>query len=229
MKNGAKLFGAIWAIIFVIFNVLVLVSYSQLDIPNVGTFFVSYVFVLITFLAILFCGIAACKKNKDGAFLKIPVLYVCYSGVILMFIVSAAVFLTGIPDWIAALICMVVLAVVAIAVMTMDSATNHIAAIDQQIKRDTFFMKALTVDADRVLSKAKSNEVQKECRRAYEAIRYSDPMANPYLEPIETKIYEQLTLVEKAVEEDDAQLTKANVDELIILVNSRNQKCKLLK
>ncbi len=80
-----------------------------------------------------------------------------------------------------------------------------------------------------ILARAKSESVKAECKKAYEAVRYSDPMSNEALSVIEAKITLKMDELSSAVATDDAEKAKEIADELVILVGDRNKKCKVLK
>ena len=56
-----------------------------------------------------------------------------------------------------------------------------VSEIDDRVKAQTFFIHSLTADAQTLMSFAKSDVVQTECKKVYESIRYSDPMSNDAL------------------------------------------------
>ena len=87
----------------------------------------------------------------------------------------------------------------------------------------------MTADAEHLLSYAKSDELKAICKKAYEAIRYSDPMSNMMLSDIDEQIKNQFSEFETSVREEDVEVANKICEELIALVDKRNKKCKLLK
>ena len=235
MKNNIKTFGVIWAFVFALFNMLVFVTPSQFfDGYNKFTdivFWVCYIFAVIAFVAVLGCGILAFNKNKASSlFLSIPVIYISYVGLVVMLVASAACFMIfAIPDWLAAIVCLIVLVVTAIAVVAADAGAQLIENQDNRIKVKTFFIKSLTVDAENVMARARSQRVKDECKKVYEAVRYSDPMSDDSLLSVENQISTGFDSFARAVESDNFELVKAGANELIVLLNARNSECRLLK
>lgn len=76
---------------------------------------------------------------------------------------------------------------------------------------------------------AKSEAVKAECRKVYEAIRYSDPMSNDALAFVEAQITAKFAEFTDAVNSDDAEKATIIANEVAILVGDRNKKCKPLK
>ncbi len=117
----------------------------------------------------------------------------------------------------------------AITVIKAAAAASVVGGIDEKIKEQTFFIKSLTVDAESLMSSAKSDELRAEAKKVYEAIRSSDPMSDPRLADAEAEIRSQFSAFEDAVIADDAELAKANAQSLLSAVEKRNGKCKLFK
>ena len=137
--------------------------------------------------------------------------------------------ISPLPYWVGVIVCAIVLAVVAIAVAKASIAVDAVADVDNKIKMQTFFIKSLTVDAESLLARAQSNDIKIECKKVYEAIRYSDPMSNDALAGCESQITLKFAELVSAVSENDAENVKKMAREVITLVDERNKKCRLLK
>ena len=79
------------------------------------------------------------------------------------------------------------------------------------------------------MASAKSDAAKAECKKVYEAIRYSDPMSNDALASIEGQISIKFEALSAAVGADDIEKVSELANEVIILIGNRNGKCKLLK
>ncbi len=97
------------------------------------------------------------------------------------------------------------------------------------MKTQTQFIKLLTVDAESLLDRAKSDAVKTECKKVYEAVRYSDPMSNDALSVIEAKITVKMDELSSAVGADDAAKAKEIADRWLSLLATEKQKCRALK
>ena len=132
------------------------------------------------------------------------------------------------PAWIAAIVCAAVFGFGAISVIKAKAAADIVSDTDDKIKTQTLFIKSLTVDAEGLISRAKSEAVKAECKKVYEAIRYSDPMSSDALTGIESQITLKFNEFSNAVTSGTDNIeTLAN--EVVILVGDRNKKCILLK
>lgn len=233
MRKYFKYYGICWAIVLMLFNVITFVAANEtVGLSSVGSsFWVGYAFITIAFIGNLICSFLFFKKeNKGKVFLNVPIINLAYSALIVSLIVGAvAMAVPQIPYWIGVIVDVLVLAFYAIAIVKASAAADIVNDVEQKVKAQTFFIKSLTVDADSLMARAKSDEMKAETKKVYEAIRYSDPMSNDALASIENQIQNEFNAFADAVKNNDIDLAKTSASELVILINDRNKKCKLLK
>ena len=234
MKKNFKFYALIWAILLaawcaVVFLVRPIIPGYVINYD--ARFWIAFVFIVAAFIGNLLCAYFAFKaENLKKMFLNLPLITVSWSALIAMLVVGSALMLIpNCPAWIAAIVCIVVLAFNAIAVIKAVWATDTVNKVDEKVKAQTSYIKNLTVDTESILSRAKSDPIKAECKKVYEAVRYSDPMSNEALSVIEAKITVKMDELASAVGADDAEKAKEIADEIVILVGDRNKKCKLLK
>lgn len=233
MKKYFKYYAISWAIALIVFNVITFTVTAE----TVGfgavtaSFWIGYAFITIAFIGNLICSLLFFKEeNKNKVFLNLPIITISYSALCVSLIVGAvAMAVPSIPYWVGIIVDVLVLAFYAIAILKASAAADIVSDIDKKIKTQTFFIKSLTVDAETLMARAKSDEIKAEAKKVYEAIRYSDPISNEALAGIETKIQNEFNSFDNAVILDDTDLVKSISEELINLINERNKKCKLLK
>lgn len=232
MKKNTTLYLLSWVIALAVFNVI---AFAVPSLPNVNkytaSFWIGYSLITVSFVCQLFIAISCMSEEKiNKKFYNIPVSAISYAGLIASFVVGGACMaLYFIPDWVGAVVCVIILGGNVISLLGATAVSDAIAGVDKKVKVQTFFIKSLTVDADTLMAKAKSDEARSECRRVYEAIRYSDPMSNDALSSVEAQITLKFAQLSEAVSADDSAKISETAGELIILVNDRNNKCKLLK
>lgn len=232
MKKGFKLYTIAWAVLLALFNVIAFVSVGWTAYEKyTASFWIGYVFITLSFLGQLGCARFALKEsNLRKLFYKVSLITASYTGLILSFVFGGACMLISpLPYWAGAIVCSILLALNVIAVVKATAAVELVSAVDEKIKVQSFFIKSLTVDAEGLLAKAQSPEVKAECKKVFEALRYSDPMSNELLTDIESKITFKIGEFSAAVCGDDAGKANEIADELVILIRDRNKKCKLLK
>ncbi|MDE5603973.1 MAG: hypothetical protein K2I73_00130 [Eubacterium sp.] len=233
MKKYFKYYGICWAIAFVVFNVItfVVTGATMGFAALLPSFWIGYGFITLAFIGNLICSLMFFKEeNKNKVFLKISVLRLSYSALVASLIAGViAMVVPAIPYWVGIIVDVLILAFYAIAIVKASAAADIVNNVEQKVKEKTFFIKALTVDADSIMERAKNDEIKAEAKKVYEAIRYSDPMSSKALANIENQIQNQFNVFADAVQNNDIDLAKSSANELVILVNDRNKKCNLLK
>lgn len=232
MKKGIKFYLPCWAIVLIVFNVITFAVPITVNVNKfTPSFWIGYAFITLMFIAQLACSIVFFKQDSnDKRFLNIPVISLSYTALLVSIIVGAvAMAVPFIPYWVGIILDVLVVAFYVIAIISSKAAADTIGKVDEKIKTQTFFIKSLTVDAESLLNQSKSDETKIIAKKVYEAIRYSDPMSNEALSPVESQITIKFNELSNAVIEDNKPLAETLGNELIILVNDRNKKCKLLK
>lgn len=231
MKKGFKYYAAAWALLFVLFNLLVFVpprfvgEYDKFG----GAFFAGYIGIVVAFVGQLVCAYFALKaENAQKLFYHLPLATVSYTGLVLTLICGGlCMAVPDLPNWGGALVCLLILVFCAVAVIKAAAAAELVAGVDEKVSTQTQFVKNLTVDAENLCARAQSDEAKAACKKVYEAIRYSDPMSVPALADIEAKIAAQMQSFTAAVTAGTGVDEAA--DALVLLMQERGSKCKALK
>ena len=232
MKKGIKFYAPCWAIALAVFNVVTFAVPITVNVNKfTPSFWIGYAFITLMFIAQLVCSIVFFKQDSnDKRFLNIPVISLSYTALLVSIIIgTVAMAVPFVPYWVGIILDVLIVAFYAIAIISSKAAADTIENIDKKVKAKTFFIKSLTVDAESLLNQSKSDETKVIAKKVYEAIRYSDPMSNEALSPVEAQITIKFNEFSNAVIEDNKPLAEFIGNELIILVNDRNKKCKLLK
>ena len=229
MKKTFSFFAIIWVICLALFNVIVFVTPSMTKFS--GAFWIGYIFITIAFIGQLVCAFFAFNpSNKQKVFYNIPLVTVSYIGLIVMLVTgTVCMAVPFMPNWLGISICLLVLAVTAIAVHKAVFAASVVAEIDERVKVKTFFIKSRAVDTEHLMNTAKTAELKALAKKVYEAVRYSDLMSNAMLVETEKKIQNGFLDFENAVNGEDLELASSTANELLSLIDIRNKKCKLLK
>jgi len=227
MKKNFKIYSIIWTISIVAFNIISFITPSI----KMGSFWIGYALITLMFIVQLVCSYLFFKQDtKEKMFLNIPIIIISYMALFVSIIVGTVFMaVTELPIWIAVIISLLVTAFYLIAIISMKPAIETIGNVDKKVKVQTFFIKSLTIDAQTLIQKASNNEIKLMTDKVCEAIRYSDPVSNEALANCESQITLKFKEFEKSVIENNAELAEKISNELIILINDRNQKCKLLK
>ena len=232
MKKRFNLYLIAWAVILALFNVIAFVAPALLtEDKYTASFWIGYVFITVMFIGQLICSYMAFKADSaKKLFYNISLIRTSYIGLIVSFIVGGlCMLISPLPYWVGVIICAIILAVNVLSVVKATAAISEIERIDKKVKEQTFFIKSLTVDADTLMASAKSEAVKAECRKVYEAIRYSDPISHDALSSAESQITVKFAELSKAVMADDAESVTEIANNVVVLIGDRNKKCKLLK
>lgn len=232
MRNKFKYYIAAWAVLFVIFHVIVFVTPNRtLEWNRDGSvFWISYIFITVTFVGQLVCAYFAWKEDSSKKlFLKLPLITISGTALVVSIIVgTVCMVIPGLPAWVGVICCVLMLGFQAVAVIKAAAAADIVSDMDEALAQKTFFIKSLTLKAEDLMKRANTEETKAVCKRVYEVIRYSDPMSNPGLTSEESQIEQKFEEFSHAVIAGVGDISILT-DELVLLVENRNRKCKLLK
>ncbi len=226
MKKTFKSYIGVWAICLVLFNVIAFVVPNELK----SNFWVGYIFITLAFVGQLFCASISFKsENAQKFFYNFPLISISFIGTLIMLIIGGLTMaISAVPVWVGIVFCLVVSAFTAIAIINASVASETVSNIDSKIKAQTLFIKMLIADATTLMSKTQTTQAKEITKKVYEKIRYSDPVSNDALSSIESQITIKFKAFEGAIIENSQNAISLG-EELIILIDDRNTKCKLLK
>ena len=232
MNKNFKFYTIIWAILFVLYNAVVFILRSIL--PQFVTafdakFWIAWIITIAAFACNIFCAHTAFREsNLKKIFLRVPLVRISYTCIILMFIFGGALMIIPYcPAWIAAIVCVVIFLLQVISIVKSAWAAETIETAEQKVQAKTSFIRTITADAENLIIRAKTDEAKADCKKVYEALRYSDPVSSEALAEIETEItrnFERFAAKVKTGEEDSE-----SAEELVNLIGERNRKCKVMK
>lgn len=231
MKKVFGYYSAGWFISLVLFHIMAFVIGGQLRQEFDAGFWIGYIFILVAFLGLLL--VAYKVLNGEGSrklFYRIPLMRISKIGLVITLIVGS-VFVTvpGLPAWVGAILCLLIMVLNVIALLKASAAAEVVGEIDNKIQTQTAFMRALTVESQNLLARSATPELRKVAELVYETVRYSDPMSHDALSGIEAQISLRFSAFETAVTKQDGETATAIAAELLALLNARSGKCKMLK
>ena len=235
MKKMFGLYAGLWAFFLVLFNVVSIVApFLQHGYGNfvwTWQFYVKLVLVNIAFFGHLACSIVAfLNKNANKRFLSMPLF--AFSLVGLGVIVFFAIVSRYIPipsTLLDGVVCIAVAVITLVALFKAKMAAVLVNEVEEKVAEKTAFIKSITADAEILVSSAPSDELRAECKKVYEALRYSDPMSNDGLKSVEDLIGERFSELSSAVKANEIENSANLADEIVALVDSRNKRCRSLK
>ena len=227
MKKNFKYYIITWLISVAVFNIISFIA----PIIRVGLFWVGYAIITVMFIIQLACSLMFFKQNnKEKIFLNIPIITISYAALVVSVIVGLVFMaITGVSFWLAIIIASLVTGFYLIAIISVKTATDSIENTNEKVNLQTLFVKSLNVEVQKLAQKAYNDDIRLITDRVCEAVRYSDPVSNESLADCESKITLKFKEFEKSVVEHNTELAEKISNELISLINERNQKCKLMK
>ena len=229
MKRARNTFLIIWAICFALYNVIVFVVPNE----NYGTesFWIGYALITVALVGNLACSfIALNSKTNAKLFNNIPLITTSIVETVVSSI-AGAVFIAvpGIKSWAVVVVSAVILAISAIVSVIAKSTADTVSDIDDKIKKQTSFIKGITLDAELLMSSAGNDEIKAEIKKVYEAFRFSDPMSSDALNDVEDRIQNQFNLLQEVVIAENSEKVSQVSKDLLNLIDYRNKKCKISK
>ena len=233
MKKGQKSYILCWAILLALFNVLCFATPAEWYGFHKfgGAFWAGYLCITAAFAGQLVCAMIALRaENAQKLFYNLPLLTVSYTGLILTLVFGGlCMAIPDLPNWAGIVVCVVVLAFTAVAVIKASAAAELVQETDERVKAQTQFVRRMTLEAEAVMNRAKSAEERAACKTVWEALRYSDPMSGEGLSETEEKIAAQMDALKAAVAADDAGAIASAANETVLLIKERNALCRAMK
>lgn len=228
-----KKFLLIWIVSFITFTVICFVVSGNFNgvSQNTSNFWTSYKFIVVMFIGQLVCAWFALKSDSpEKMFYNIPLLSISYAGLLVMLIVgSAFMIIPSFPSWLGIILCLLVFAFTTISIIQANTAAEIVQNVEDKIKNNTFLIRNLTVDAENLTHYAKNETIRQECQKVYEGLRYSDPMTSTSLANIESDISNTMKDFTSAVRTDNVEKVCEIGESLVLMIEDRNRKCKLIK
>lgn len=233
MKSKFKYYIVVWAVLVALFNVVTFVTPSEIAGMSkfTGSFWLGYIFIMIAFLGQLGVAWYSLKgESLTKVFYRIPLFSISYISLGAMLVAGIlCMAIPKFPVWLGTILCVLILVASIIVLLQAQTAGSIVEDIDKKVKVKTFFIKSLIADIDSLTARSESSEISDEIKKVYETARYSDPMSNEALSGIESQITLKMTELSECVEKVDPELVKKAAKEMCILLNDRNNRCKLLK
>lgn len=229
MKRARNTFLIIWAICFALYNVIVFVVPNE----NYGTesFWIGYALITVALVGNLASSfIALNSKTNAKLFNNIPLITTSIVETVVSSI-AGAIFIAvpGIKSWAVVVVSAIILAISAIVSIIAKSTADTVSHIDDKIKKQTSFIKGITLDAELLMSSAGNDEIKAEIKKVYEAFRFSDPMSSDALNDVEDRIQNQFNLLQEVVITENTEKVSQVSKDLLNLIDYRNKKCKISK
>ena len=207
--------------------IFILITVVSLAIPTSknAAFWIAYIFTVVALAAqIVLWKRTFGHKELKSKFLGFPIVHI---GIVYLIVQIAVLFIfvfaEKLPTWSALVICTAIAAIAATFMIAADVGRTEIERVEQKVKGKVFYIKNLQVDMEILAGAEKDAKTKKALEQLAEKTRFSDPMSNVQLAPLEERI---AIAVESLKSSDDKMKI---IEELNLLLDERNRKCKILK
>ena len=234
MKRSMKIYSISWLLLVLLFQMLCFLTpneYAGLY-KFSGAFWAGFGFVMgAMVLHYIFIFVVLRIKDQDKQYINRPLVYISVLSLILMVLVGAAcMIIPNLPNWLGIGICYCILAVSVIYLLAAKAAGKNAYYANKELNEKVSFFRDLTGEAETLVAAAQTKEAKAVAQNVYEAIRYSDPSSDPAFVQEEKQIKEMLEKLSRCIwEKADITVLKSMEQDLLGLVQNRNNKCKNLK
>ena len=229
MSKNLKRTSAILLILLIVFSVITFV----LPFKKNTLFWISYafgVFAILFQLYVLmkaFHGTESVRSRFYGfPIAKVGLIYMVIQIILSIVFMALAFF---VPAWIGALLFVLLLAFALIGFIGADAMRDEIERQDKKLEADTSCMTTLRSLVYPLAERCDDPEAKAKLEKLADEFRYSDPVSNGTLRPVEAEL-------ETAVSELQAEVSGGDQNRIIRAVNKtsgllaeRNRLCKLNK
>lgn len=207
--------------------IFILITVVSLAIPTSKStaFWIAYIFTVVALAAqIVLWKRTFGHKELKSKFLGFPIVHIGIVYLVVQItVLFVFVFAEKLPAWSALVICTAITAMAAIFMIAADVGRTEIERVEQKVQGKVFYIKNLQVDIEILASAEKDAKTKKALEQLTEKIRFSDPMSNEQLAPLE----ERIAIAVESLKSSDDKLEIIN--QLNKLIDERNKKVETLK
>ena len=217
--------------------VLVLLAfvYFIIPFPKSISSYISFAFTIIAIIASAGISLIAFSGKEDlrSKIYGYPIFRVgIYYALIqfgFTFLISVIGAFLYVPEWIALLVSVVLMALAAIGVIATDNTRDIVEKIEAETNLQTAEMKYFRADVSTLAYNVEDPAVKKELTKLSEMFKYSDPVSSEATEPYEKELNVKLEVLRASLNVETTEEILSYVKEITNLLAERNRICKLSK
>lgn len=229
MKNNKTKFYAICVIVLLVYSLLAFVIPFEKNL----SFWNAYLFGVIAIaLQIYVFNIAFLKgTNARSKFYGCPIAKVglTYLPIQLALSFAEMAFAGRAHAWEYCVIDAVILAIVAIGLITADAIRDEIVRQDEETARSVETMRTLRSLAASIVAISEDRTIKEAVKKVCEDLKYSDPITSEKTQSIEAEMEALLKELQQAVVDGDQNASLTMCNQISDMLVERNRLCKLSK
>ena len=142
MKKAFRIYLIAWAIMFVLFNVVVIALPKETTVAGItytklgGLSWITLILFELCFVGHLVCTWIALKRNKlSGMFYRLPLIRLSYTCVIVTLVLGClAMAIPNLPSWIPLIVALLVMAIYVFSILKAAAAAEIVDSIDEKVQ-----------------------------------------------------------------------------------------------
>ena len=229
ISKKAAMFAGILALVFLAFN---LILFIVAGFEHYAAFWISYVFMLIAFLALGGVGALLGKRGlvlRDWLF-GYPIVKHSALYLVAEFVLAVIFMAKDSEEWkLAFVLQFLVLVVYLVFAISCFLAKETITEVEKRVAVKTQTIRLMYADMQYAAQGCADAELKPTLEKLAEELRYNDPMSNEALAALENRLANVIGEVKALVYAGQFEAAKQNCVTVANLINERNLKCKVLK
>ena len=209
-------------ILFILFNI----TAFAIPTTRTTTFWITYVFTIIAFIAQIFIWNFALEKTKNLQH-RLWSFSIIYIGIVYLVLQIIVFFLFRIiatlPTWSAIVVSVIISGISIASILASESGVNEIKQNEIKVQNKISFIRVLQTEIDLLINREKDDDVRLALENLAQKIRFSDPMSSEQLKVLENEIDSKVSDLKIATNK------KELIDIINLLLDERNIKCKMIK
>ncbi len=189
-----------------------------------SAFWISYGFSAFAFAVQILIWNIGFKNGESlkSKFLGIPVIHIGTTYLIVQSLLTVVFRFVQVQSWVSVVVSVVIISIFSVLMISSQAARDEINRVEEKVKAKIGFIRLIQCDVELLANTETDPETKKSLEDLAEKIRFSDPMSNEQLKPIEEKIAGKIT------ELKSSNSKSAVIGEIDSLLAERNSKAKFL-
>ena len=188
MKNKTRGF-VILLIAFAVLTTVLLVIPAE----KTSAFWISYGFTVFAFAAQVLIWNIGFKNGESlkSKFLGIPIVHLGTTYLIIQSLSTVLFRFVEVQSFVSIIVSVLILGIFSVLMISSQVVRDEINRVEEKVKAKVDFIRLIQCDVELLANAETDMETKKSLEDLAEKIRFSDPMSNEQLKPIEEKIAEK--------------------------------------
>lgn len=217
----------IYAVLFLVFNTIVFLLCDSFT----NVFWISYAFVVISFITNIICTVYSFKDmTVEAAFYGIPLASLALYYLIAETIIGSLFIAFQQAGFkLAFIVQLVLFAIFMVTAVIAFMARTAVEEINQSYKSKADYNSRILVEVEILMERCAEPKLKESLRELAEVINYSDPMSNESVAAVEDRILQRISELKYYVEQGHRDESEKAIDDIKSLYIERNKRLIISK